>query len=117
MANSNGTSRLSREPQSIPAGGDGAPSQGAPSSRRPSGRALDYLTEGTRPRTVTAETAYRCRLWERGTLLHEDPFGCLRVRQIYGDYSALTDPNNPEFEPEALELFPGATLTFVPSSS
>ncbi len=91
-----------------PAGrGDGAPPQ-------PDGRALDYLTEGTKPRPVTVETAFRCRLWERGTLLHEDPLGPREVTSIFDDYTVLTVGHDEEVAPEAVSLLPERTLTFVP---
>ena len=95
-------------------GGPVGRGDGAPPSHQADRGALDYLTEGTKARPVTVETAFRCRLWERGTLLHEDPLGTRRVTAIFDDYSVLTRGDEEELAPEAVNLLPERTLTFVP---
>ena len=124
MANPNGTERVTREPQPLPFPehrGDGAPPQKGrrrqkqreePIPGEPSfpgkhcncGPKHDPLTEGTRPRPVTAATARRCKLWEKGKLLYEDVFGTYELGKIHKGPYAFSQPNDPEIE--------GCKLTF-----
>lgn len=76
----------------------------------------ELITMGTRPRPVTAETAYRCRLWEKGTLIHEDPFGCYEVTVIFDGLVGAVEHADDELDPDCVDLFSEQTLTFVPSS-
>ena len=107
MANSNGTTRLKREPQPLP-GRMGATAP--PPERR------ELITEGTKPRPVTAETAYRCRLWEKGTLIYEDPWGCYEVTGFLGGLTAAVEHTDDELDPDCVDLRAEQTLTFVPSN-
>jgi len=52
----------------------------------------DKLIEGTRPRSVTAGTARRCKLWRHGTLLIETAFGTNHVVDIDSQMVAALDP-------------------------
>ena len=105
--NSNGVSRLNREPQPLP----GRMGQTSPPPRR-----RELITEGTKPRPVTAETAYRCRLWEKGTLIHEDPWGAYEVTGFLDGFTAAIEHADDELDPDCVDLQPNQTLTFVPSS-
>lgn len=105
---SNGTARLSREPQPLPEAG----AEEAPLGPPPPARSL--LTEGARPRPVTAATARRCRLWDKSTLIYEDPFGAYRIDFLAEDLTAVTAPDDPELDPKVVELCPTETLTFNP---
>lgn len=68
-----------------------------------------------RTRIVTADTARTCRLWNRGRLLIEDPFGTCRLGKIDADLTAQSKLDEPGVQPQTFELTPGRSLLFIPS--
>lgn len=106
-----------REPQP-PYNHDGEMSSNSASSFSETAQSTGQDSTAERiSRPVTAATARRRRLWEKGTLILEDPFGAYRVTEITEDWAARTEPNDPELEPQAFELFPERTLVFATSSN
>jgi hypothetical protein len=88
-------------------GGDGIP-------RRPT--FTDQLVQGTRPRTVTVDTARRCKLWQEGTLILETPCGSGHVVGIDSQYVGMIEPSdNSGTRDGKRDLTPGQPLTFVPN--
>lgn len=69
------------------------------------------------PCIVTADTARRCRLWNRGRILLEDPFGTYRIGEISSDMTARSVPYDPEIESQTFQLMPARTLLFIPVDS
>jgi len=66
-------------------------------------------------RIATADTARRCRLWNRGRLLLEDPFGAHELGKIGPDLTAESEPDRPGVEPRRFKLVPERTLLFIPT--
>ena len=72
-------------------------------------------TRNTDTRIVTADTARRCRLWNRDRLLLEGPFGTHRLSEVGPDLTAESEPDEPGVQPKWFELRPGQSLLFIPS--
>ena len=75
----------------------------------------DPLTEGTRPRPVTVDTARRRQLWTEGKLILEDAYGSHEIGEISDDLTATSQPADPTLDGRSFNLLPERTLTFVPS--
>jgi len=81
-------------------------------------RTSNALTLGTGQRTVTVDTARRCRLWNEGTVLYtRKADGQCHVCEIEEDGTTLLRHAWNHNHKRRVTLDPRATLRFVPNSS